>query len=648
MNRPINNKRLSFIKPWHALAALILFNLLIAALIGDNFGAAWDEPSYYIYGERSLDAYIRGLSGLDLIPKKHIYFIDLRYYGPFYAVVGKLTTDTLTFVFKSWSYADIWHFVNFSFFQAALISLYSVAKRFMNSWAAFGIVLLFSTQPLLFGHAFINPKDIPFMTFFLASIACGFIMVESFAGKNRTIDSAGTELQASNLAVRYNLVAAILFGLFVFSIVGKDVIAAPIGWAVSFVYNSPPDSTWSRLFSMLANRADQLPVESYIHKAVNSKIEQILIVAVFILITANKIISGYKQNNKDFFSKFFYQIDLQLIFKILMAGVVLGLATSIRLLAPFAGLLILGYSLLTSGRKSLPSLIYYFSIAALITYLTWPFLWDKPIYHLIESFQVMRSFPFNGAVRFMGDNFASSNLPWTYIPTLVSIQITAPVIILSLIGFIISLWKSIKTPGEGGKFLVIYSWLLVPVGLQIILHSSVYDNFRQFLFILPPIFILAGMALETILKRINHRLINIALSILFLAPGLIGIISLHPYQYIYYNRFIGGLRGAAGNFETDYWLTSYREAAVYLNENAPTSASILAWGASSNIADHAREDLLVHLIVWDFSSDDIPEVYDYAVITTRFDNHLFLFQNAETVFEVRKDGVLLSVVKKLK
>ncbi len=648
MNRPINNKRLSFIKPWHALAALILFNLLIAALIGDNFGAAWDEPSYYLYGERSLDAYIRGLSGLALIPKKHIYFIDLRYYGPFYAVMGKLTTDTLTFVFKSWSYADVWHFVNFSFFQAALISLYSVAKRFMNSWAAFGIVLLFSTQPLLFGHAFINPKDIPFMTFFLASIACGFIMVESFARKNRTIDSASTELQTSNLVVRYNLVVAILFGLFVFSIVGKDVIAAPIGWAVSFVYYSPPDSIWGRLFSMFANRADQLPVESYIHKAVNSKIEQILIVGALILITVNKIISEYKQNSRDFFSNFYCQIDLQLIFKILMAGVVLGLATSIRLSAPFAGLLILGYSLLTSGRKSLPSMIYYFSIAALITYLTWPFLWDKPTYRFIESFQVMRSFPFNGAVRFMGDNYASSNLPWTYIPILVSIQLTEPVIILGLIGFFISLWKSIKSPSEGRKFLVIYSWLIVPVALQIILHSSAYDNFRQFLFILPPIFILAGMALETILERIHHGLINITLSILFLAPGLIGIISLHPYQYIYYNRFIGGLRGASNNFETDYWLTSYREAVVYLNENAPTGASILAWGASSNVADNAREDLLVDLIVWDFSSDDIPEVYDYGVITTRFDNHLFLFPNAETVYEVRKDGVLLSVVKKLK
>jgi len=642
--RSMYDKIYSYIKPWHALTVLILFNLLIAASIGNKFGEAWDEPSYYLYGERSLDAYIRGLSGLALIPKKHIFFIDLRYYGPFYAVLGKLTADGLTFVFKNWSYPDIWHFVNFYFFQAALISLYIVAKRFMSGWAAFGIVLMFSTQPLLFGHAFINPKDIPFMTFFLASIASGFIMVESIARRPQTKAGSISEVQASSLAFKYNWAVAILFGLLVFTIVGKDVIASAIGWGVSSLYYSPPDSTLGRLFSILANRANQLPVESYIHKAINSNIEQILIGAAFIIITAKKVISENKQYNKEFFSKFIYQMDFNLIFKILIAGVILGLATSIRLLAPFAGLLIMGYSLLTSGKKSIPIMIYYFLITAVITYLTWPFLWDKPTYHFIESFQVMQKFPFTGEVRFMGDNHAPSNLPWIYIPTLISIQITEPVIILGMIGFVISIWKSIKDTSDGRKNLVLYSWLLVPIGLQIIYNSSTYDNFRQFLFILPPIFILAGMALEIIYRRINHKLIGITLSILILAPGLIGIISFHPYQYIYYNSFIGGLRGAAGNFETDYWLTSYREGTVYLNENAPKGARILAWGAGYNVTDNARKDLFV----WDFSSDDLEENYDYAVITTRFDSHLSLFPNAETVFEVRKDGVILAVVKKLR
>jgi len=42
------------------------------------------------------------------------------------------------------------------------------------------------------------------------------------------------------------------------------------------------------------------------------------------------------------------------------------------------------------------------------------------------------------------------------------------------------------------------------------------------------------------------------------------MIRLHPYQTVYFNSFIGGLPGAAGRYETDYWGNSYREAALEL------------------------------------------------------------------------------------
>lgn len=73
---------------WHALRVLLVFNLFVAFMIGDQYGQTWDEPSFYLYGERSFDAYQRGLAYQPLIPEKHIYFLDLRYYGPFYTAVG--------------------------------------------------------------------------------------------------------------------------------------------------------------------------------------------------------------------------------------------------------------------------------------------------------------------------------------------------------------------------------------------------------------------------------------------------------------------------------------------------------------------------------------------------------------------------------
>jgi hypothetical protein len=61
--------------------------------------------------------------------------------------------------------------------------------------------------------------------------------------------------------------------------------------------------------------------------------------------------------------------------------------------------------------------------------------------------------------------------------------------------------------------------------------------------------------------------------VICLLPSVFGIVSLHPYEYIYYNSFVGGVSGAEGRFETDYWAISFREAAEYVNENASPNAT---------------------------------------------------------------------------
>src|SRR4030042_924662 len=73
------------------------------------------------------------------------------------------------------------HLVNFIPFQVGVLFLDALCLRWMSSWAAFGATLLFSTQPVLFGHAWINPKDIPFTVFFLAALYFGFKMVDALS-----------------------------------------------------------------------------------------------------------------------------------------------------------------------------------------------------------------------------------------------------------------------------------------------------------------------------------------------------------------------------------------------------------------------------------------------------------------------------------
>jgi hypothetical protein len=39
---------------------------------------------------------------------------------------------------------------------------------------------------------------------------------------------------------------------------------------------------------------------------------------------------------------------------------------------------------------------------------------------------------------------------------------------------------------------------------------------------------------------------------------------LHPYEYIYYNRLVGGVTQAYRDYETDYWGTAFSEAGKWL------------------------------------------------------------------------------------
>jgi hypothetical protein len=43
-------------------------------------------------------------------------------------------------------------------------------------------------------------------------------------------------------------------------------------------------------------------------------------------------------------------------------------------------------------------------------------------------------------------------------------------------------------------------------------------------------------------------------------------VRLHPYQYVYYNAFIGGPSGAYGRYEGEYWFTSTKHALEQLEQ----------------------------------------------------------------------------------
>jgi hypothetical protein len=149
---------------------------------------------------------------------------------------------------------------------------------------------------------------------------------------------------------------------------------------------------------------------------------------------------------------------------------------------------------------------------------------------------------------------------------------------------------------------------------------------------------MAGVALS----RIKQRTWQVAIMALVLLPGIVAGWQLHPYEYIYYNNFIGGIKGAHGRFELDYWGTSYREAAEYVNSIASANSSVWAEGPEHVFEPFARADLKV----LDAFDPSLTGKEYYIVVLARHDQEKIIAPDAKTIYTVSVDGVPLTIIKK--
>ena len=337
---------------------------------------------------------------------------------------------------------------------------------------------------------------------------------------------------------------------------------------------------------------------------------------------------------------FLYRKQFPEVFKlfslnILLAGIALGLTTSIRILGPLVGLLVAIYAWQKTGKKSWPMLFVYAGIALAVMLATWPYLWPNPVARLIESWHVMSQYPWPGQVLFNGQYYRSFNLPRSYLPVLLAIQITEPIWPLFFLSLAL-LWKK--------KYLLIATllWFVLPLAALIISRSPLYDNFRQVIFVLPPVFFVCGLGVDWLFRRLRQPIVRGLIVAALVLPGIVAGIQLHPYEYIYYNSFIGGVPGAQGRFELDYWATSYRAAMDYVNGIAPANGKIFVAGPSYIAAIYARHDLRIYMDI-----DMNTQVFDYAIITTRYRVDQTDFPNAPVVYTIEREGVPLTVIKKI-
>ncbi len=202
--------------------------------------------------------------------------------------------------------------------------------------------------------------------------------------------------------------------------------------------------------------------------------------------------------------------------------------------------------------------------------LPWPWGLSDPLGNPAKALKAFSNY--SGSLRqlFEGVMYDSDLLPRHYL--IKYILITTPIV--SLIGasiFIVNKISKLKQISLN-EFMVFFA-AVFPVFYIWLQKSNVYGGLRHALFVIPCIVsvgIIGFYLLEKLLEKSNlFKWIIPGASLSLVSLPAIFVVQSHPLQYVYFNETVGGVNGAYGKYEMDYYLASLRPSTEwFLNEVA--------------------------------------------------------------------------------
>ncbi len=291
-------------------------------------------------------------------------------------------------------------------------------------------------------------------------------------------------------------------------------------------------------------------------------------------------------------------------------GAALGVRIGGLLLIIYMWMFVLSYSFIQKDLKgslnsSLLIRLFFISLGGYaLGIICWPFALESPISRPIETLQVMSNFFTKLPMLFNGERISNDEVPWNYIPTWISI--TAPIIFLiGILGAPVILFLSRK------KYNLFFAGILLFVSLfpwlyAVKKNSALYDGWRHFLFIYPTLVVLAAITWHYLFSLVKGNLkwaVAMVVGALLFLPAKFMAKS-HPNEYLYFNEYFGGIKNAYGNFETDFWMNSSKEAFNWLVEHEKLNDRTDSFSIRTNCVDP------VSYYALEFNSKGKPVHYD--------------------------------------
>jgi hypothetical protein len=270
-----------------------------------------------------------------------------------------------------------------------------------------------------------------------------------------------------------------------------------------------------------------------------------------------------------------------------LAGVGVGLAIGTRVLGGFAALYaiaalvaILAIEARRLGARPaatrvggfllrlLPWLLLAYAVMALV----WPWSVASPLNPIEALRYFSRFFEQPWRELFQGSLVLVPDMPRRYVAQLLALTLPEIMLALGLAGAAIAFVAAFdrrRSPQRRAVLLMLALAATLPIALTVALRPAMYNGIRHFVFVAPAIAVVGGLAGARLIERLAAwRPAAAAVAAAVLAAGCtlpaIEMARLHPYEYTYFNRIEGGVRGADGRYMLDYWGLSLKQASEAL------------------------------------------------------------------------------------
>jgi hypothetical protein len=303
--------------------------------------------------------------------------------------------------------------------------------------------------------------------------------------------------------------------------------------------------------------------------------------------------------------------------------------------------------------RRLVHVLYVLLPGLVLGYLVMGLIWPWSIIEVANPFRALIYFShfFEKPWKEMFDGALVSvpDMPWSYLPTLFALQLPEVLLTLSLAGVVgtfVVLPRNDVTARRKSILLMLTLAATLPIAIAIVKRPALYNGIRHFIFVIPPMTVLAGVAFAWIMRRLgnNRRSWQPAVLAVFVFGLLLPLgemIRLHPYQYTHFNHIAGTVRGADDRFMLDYWGLAFKQASDELREQLEEKHEVPPKGRKWRMAVCGPQRPAQVALGPDFTIDWRSPAADFAMTLGEF---YCKGLSAPVMVEIMRDDVVFARV----